>query len=71
LQAFCLSFWYWPFDIAGAELLLDEATTRRNLGGDMYLYKLKDSATDVLERGGYMDKLNRQNMFDSKEDAIH
>ncbi len=58
-------------DIAGAELLLDEATTRRNLGGDMYLYKLKDSATDVLERGGYMDKLNRQNMFDSKEDAIH
>jgi SulP family sulfate permease len=58
-------------DIAGAELLLDEATTRRITGGDMYLYRLKDSATDVLDRGGNMDKLNRENMFDSKEDAIH
>ncbi len=58
-------------DVAGAELLLEEATARREMGGELYLYRLKDSATDVLERGGYMDKLNRDNMYDSKEQAIH
>jgi len=58
-------------DIAGAELLLDEAIARRQVGGELYLYRLKDSASDVLERGGYMEKLNRKNMYDSKEDAIH
>ena len=57
-------------DIAGAELVLDEALTRRRKGGDLYLYRLKESASDVLERGGYMDKLKRENMYDSKEDAI-
>jgi len=58
-------------DIAGAELLLEEATARREMGGELFLYRLKDSATDVLERGGYMEKLNRNNMYDSKEQAIH
>ena len=58
-------------DIAGAELLLEEATARREMGGELYMYRLKDSATDVLERGGYMDKLNRDHMYDSKEEAIH
>lgn len=58
-------------DIAGAELLLDETLTRRRMGGELYLYRLKDSASDVLERGGYMDKLHRSNMYDSKEEAIH
>lgn len=57
-------------DIAGADLLVNEANVRRRLGGELYLYRLKDSASDVLERGGYMDKLNRENMFDSKEEAI-
>lgn len=58
-------------DIAGAELLLDEALTRRRDGGELYLYRLKESASDVLERGGYMDALDRNNMYRSKEDAIH
>ncbi len=58
-------------DISGAELLLEEAVARREMGGQLYLYRLKDTATDVLERGGYMDKLDRANMFDSKEGAIH
>ncbi|MDH3467557.1 MAG: SulP family inorganic anion transporter [Gammaproteobacteria bacterium] len=58
-------------DIAGAELLMDEATARREMGGELYLYRLKDAATDVLERGGYMQKLNRANMYDSKTQAIN
>jgi SulP family sulfate permease len=58
-------------DIAGAELLLDETRSRRQMGGEMYLYRLKESASDVLERGGYMEKLNRDHMYDSKEGAIH
>jgi len=58
-------------DLAGAELLVEEANARRRMGGELYLYRLKESATDVLERGGYMDKLNRNNMYNSKEEAIH
>ncbi len=58
-------------DIAGAELLLEEAIARREMGGELYLYRLKDSATDVLERGGYMEKLDKNNMYDSKSDAIN
>jgi SulP family sulfate permease len=58
-------------DIAGAELLMDEAIARREMGGELYLYRLKDTATDVLERGGYMEKLDRGNMYDSKKDAIN
>ncbi len=57
-------------DVAGSELLVSEAGLRRQMGGDLYLYRLKDSACDVLERGGYMDILNRDHIYDSKEEAI-
>jgi len=58
-------------DVAGSELLVSEAGLRRQMGGDLYLYRLKDSACDVLERGGYMDILNREHIYGSKEEAIN
>jgi SulP family sulfate permease len=57
-------------DVAGAELLMSEVRARRKMGGDLYLYRLKDSANKVLKDGGYLDFVGENNIFDSKEEAI-
>ena len=57
-------------DVAGAELLLSEARARRTIGGDLYLYRLKDSAAKVMERGGYLEEIGENNIFDTKAEAI-
>jgi SulP family sulfate permease len=57
-------------DVAGAELLVHEANARKAIGGDMYIYQLKDSAKKVINRGGYINELNPANIFDSKDEAI-
>jgi len=61
-------------DIAGAELLTHEALRRRRIGGQLYFYRMKDSARHFLERGGYMDVIGRENVFDVRDlpmDAIY
>jgi SulP family sulfate permease len=40
-------------DLAGGELLVREARRRRRLGGDLYLFNLKDTARETLRAGGY------------------
>ncbi len=57
-------------DYAGAELLLKEARARRAMGGQLYMYRLKDTATRVLNRGGFMEVIGEDTVFDTKEDAI-
>jgi SulP family sulfate permease len=57
-------------DMSGAELLQKEALERRKMGGELYMYRLKDSAMRVLNRGNYMEALDRDTIFDSKETAI-
>ena len=57
-------------DVAGAELLAREARHRRAIGGGFYLHQLKEEAREPLERGGYLDEIGRENIFDSKGDAI-
>ncbi|MCP4188406.1 MAG: SulP family inorganic anion transporter [Gammaproteobacteria bacterium] len=57
-------------DVAGAELLLSETRERRKMGGDLYLYRLKDSATKVMNRGGYLEEIGSENIYDSKSEAI-
>ena len=57
-------------DIAGCELLINETRERRAIGGDLYLYRLRDSATKVFNRGGYKDEIGEANIFDAKDDAI-
>ena len=57
-------------DVAGAELLVNEANARKDIGGDLYIYQLKDSAKKVINRGGYINELNPANIFDSKDEAI-
>ena len=61
-------------DIAGAELLAHEAHRRRRIGGRLYFYRMKDSTRHFLERGGYMDEIGRENVFDVRDapmDAIY
>ena len=57
-------------DIAGAELLVREATRRRKLGGSLYLCAIKEGVTNILEKGGYLDKLGRDKLFETKAEAI-
>ena len=57
-------------DVAGAELLMTETRERRKMGGDFYMYRLKDSAANVLKDGGYLDFIGEENIFDSKEEGI-
>jgi SulP family sulfate permease len=54
-------------DIAGAELLAHEAQRRRRIGGDLYFYRMKDSARHFLDRGGYLDIIGRANVFDVRD----
>jgi SulP family sulfate permease len=57
-------------DVAGAELLIKEARERRDLGGDLYMYQLRETAAKVFNRGGYRDEIGEANIFQSKEGAI-
>ena len=57
-------------DVAGAELLIKETRERRDLGGDLYMYQLRNTAAKVFNRGGYRDEIGEANIFQSKEDAI-
>jgi len=50
-------------DIAGAEMLAAEARRRRSLGGGLYLYRVKDEVRALLERGGYLNALGKENIF--------
>ncbi|MEM7253935.1 MAG: SulP family inorganic anion transporter [Pseudomonadota bacterium] len=58
-------------DVAGAELIANEARSRRARGGGLYLHQLKEAAKEPLRRGGYMEEaIGEENLFESKSDAI-
>jgi sulfate permease, SulP family len=57
-------------DVAGAELLAHEAEQRRKIGGQLYLYSLRQPVRDMLARGGYIDQIGQANIFATKREAI-
>lgn len=57
-------------DMSGADLLAHEAATRRASGGQLYFYSLRQPVKDMLERGGQLDQIGRDNVFVSKDEAI-
>jgi SulP family sulfate permease len=57
-------------DIAGAEMLALEAKRRRRLGGGLYLYRVNDEVLRLLERGGYLAEIGRDNIFPVKARAV-
>ena len=58
-------------DMAGAGMLLDEVRRRRLLGGDLYFYRMKDEARQILERAGYAAEIGEENMFPVKVRAVN
>jgi SulP family sulfate permease len=57
-------------DAAGAELLAHEAAVRREEGGRLYLYSLRQQASGLLERGGFLASIGQENVFDSKQEGL-
>lgn len=57
-------------DVAGAEFIAAEAKKRRAQGGRLYLYEVKEGVRDALKRGGFMEAIGEENIFDSKTVAI-
>ena len=57
-------------DMAGAELLVEEARRRRAGGGRLYFYSLRKPVKEIFERGGYIAELGRANIFRGKREAI-
>jgi sulfate permease, SulP family len=57
-------------DMAGAELLVEEARRRRANGGQLYFYSLRKPVEELLERGGYMAEIGREHVFRGKREAI-
>jgi len=57
-------------DAAGAALLVQEAERQRERGGTLYLCNLKRVVIDVLDRGGFLERIGRKNVFATKADAI-
>jgi SulP family sulfate permease len=57
-------------DVAGSEMLVDEAH-RLHLGGrQLYLCSLKGEVVQVLERGGYLTRIGKEYFFRSKSEAV-
>jgi len=50
-------------DIAGGEMLGQEARRRRRLGGGLYFYRLSDSVYHFLRQGGYTDDIGVGGFF--------
>ena len=57
-------------DIAGAEMLAQEAKRRRRLGGALYLDRVNDDVMKVLARGGYLDVIGKENIFPVRARAV-
>lgn len=50
-------------DVAGAEMLAQEARRRKKLGGKMYFYSCKEATIDFLRKSGAMKDIGEENFF--------
>ncbi|MEJ2344237.1 MAG: SulP family inorganic anion transporter [Gammaproteobacteria bacterium] len=57
-------------DVAGAEFLAQEARRRRDMGGGLYLIRVKEGVSEPVKRGDYLRDLGEDNIFQSKTAAI-
>lgn len=57
-------------DVAGAEMLAREASNRKRLGGGLYLHSVKEQPLRTLRRGGFIDEIGEENLFETKGEAI-
>lgn len=57
-------------DLAGAEVLAQEAKRYRANGGGLYLVGVKEGVCEPLRKGGYVDAIGPENIFTSKTTAL-
>lgn len=57
-------------DLAGAEMLAQEARRRRGLGGGLYFYRAKDTVRELLARGGHLRDIGKENLFPVKSRPV-
>ncbi len=57
-------------DVAGAEMLVQEAEAQRRIDGGLYIAKAKGEVCRTLLRGGYIERFEDSHVFPSKAAAI-
>ena len=57
-------------DIAGAEMLEIEQRRLRDAGGSLSMCGFRMYALEVMERGGFLERMGRENYFHTAEAAI-
>ena len=57
-------------DVAGGELLVEEARRTNEAGSALYLTGLKPAVRKVLEHGGFLARFARERVFATKDEAI-
>ena len=57
-------------DMAGAELLENQAKLWRERGGKLYFCSLRKPVRDYLNKGNFIDQIGEENMFDTKLQAL-
>jgi SulP family sulfate permease len=50
-------------DLAGAEFLAEQARHWRKKGGGLYFYRMKESVSSTLQKGGFMRDIREYNLF--------
>jgi SulP family sulfate permease len=53
-------------DMAGAEMLAQEARDRRKHGGSLGFYRVKPEVSNMLARGGFIDDIGSENIYGAK-----
>jgi SulP family sulfate permease len=57
-------------DLAGAQLLGQEARRRQALGGGLYIFNMKDEALQMLRRSGVFEQIGADHFFKMGDDVI-
>jgi len=57
-------------DVAGAEMLAQEARRRRKLGGGLYFYRCKDSIKKFLRKSDKLDDIGEGGFFPAQSNWI-
>ena len=50
--------------------VLHEREARQKQGGDLFITNLSTKTHEMFERSGYMDKIGRDHVFESKNEAL-
>jgi len=58
-------------DVAGAEMLAQEAKRRKKLGGGLYFWRLKDSVYQFLHKGDYSNDIGEGAFFPAMSNITH